>query len=308
MNTPVAFVVFNRPDCTVRTLRAIRDARPDSLYVIADGPRPGNSKDLTSCAKVREIVAAGVDWPCHVEYNYSDHNLGCAERVAGGLTWAFSRSERLIVVEDDCLPNPTFFPFCEELLIRYADDTRIGQICGGPFITNTLLRPTSYIFSRYGPIWGWASWARAWKHYDIKIGSWSRLKESGDLKSVIPNAIERRLRRGLYNKLATGKASTWDYQWGYAKLVNSMLSVIPTVSMIENIGFGEEATHTSSSQSFLQRHAVPFPLSHPETVIPDASFDELFSIATCGHRRKKILARSLHWLNRALAGKDLAHA
>ena len=143
MITPVAFVVFNRPACTARTLAAIRQAQPPRLLVIADGPRPAHPDDVKLCADVRNIVDEGVDWPCEVERNYAVGNLGCALRVSSGLTWAFSRAERLVVIEDDCLPDPSFFWFCDELLGRYADDTRIGQICGCPRYFSTIDRSTT---------------------------------------------------------------------------------------------------------------------------------------------------------------------
>jgi hypothetical protein len=302
MITPVAFIVFNRPDCTARTLAAIREARPPRLLVIADGPRPSRPEDTAKCLAVRKLIDEGVDWPCVIERNYADINLGCAARVAGGLTWAFSRSERLVVIEDDCLPDQSFFWYCDELLERYADDTRIGQICGSPFVRNSLHRDTSYVFSRYGPIWGWASWSRAWKYYDLHIQTWETLKARGDLTSVISNGMERRVRKQLYDNLRAGRHSTWDYQWGYAKLTNSLLSIIPTICLMENIGFGPDSTHAVDKESILQRHQLERPLAHPLLVLPDAAFDKCFSISSCGYRPKKAVAWLIQWLNSLLAG------
>ncbi len=304
MKTPVAFLVFNRPDCTARTLAAIREAKPPRLLVVADGPRQHRPEDQEKCALVRQLIADGVDWPCEVECEYAKQNLGCAVRVASGLAWAFSRAERLVVIEDDCLPDPSFFWFCDEMLEKYADDTRVGQICGTPFIRNKVECATSYVFSRYGPIWGWASWSRAWKYYDLTMGTWPRLKQNGNLSSVISNGVERRFRKKLYDELQGGRSGTWDFQWGYAKLTNSLLSVIPAVSLIENIGFGQDSTHTSTGQSILQRHELSKPLVHPENVIPDGAFEEAFSVASCGGRLKKAAARLLHTINRTFAGEE----
>jgi hypothetical protein len=278
MTTPVAFLVFNRPDCTARTLAAIREARPPRLLVVADGPRKHRPEDREKCALVRKLIADGVDWPCEVECEYAEQNLGCATRVASGLAWAFSRAERLVVIEDDCLPDPSFFWFCDELLEKYADDTRVGQICGGPRYFDEIARSTSYVFSRYGPIWGWASWRRAWESYDLHLSSWPRLRASGGLKAVIHDAAEYNLRAALYDRLYSRPPGTWDYQWGYAKLSQGMLSIIPCRNLIENIGFGLEGTHTTDDAvAGLRRLKLDPPLVHPAFVLPDAEFDRSYA-------------------------------
>jgi hypothetical protein len=280
MTTPVAFIVFNRPECTTRTLEAIRKAKPRLLLVIADGPRPGNQTDEARCAAVRKIIEGGIDWPCHVERNYSEENLGCAKRVAGGLTWAFSRCDRLVVIEDDCLPDHSFFPYCEELLERYKNDTRIGQICGCPRYFSNVERDSSYIFSRYGAIWGWASWKRAWESYSLTLETWPRFLASGGLEAVVQSPAEYALRAALYQRLHDEPPDTWDYQWGYTKLSQGMLSVVPCRNLIENIGFGGGGTHHGPGSSFgLKRHSMEFPLKHPSFVLPDIAFDRAYSSA-----------------------------
>jgi hypothetical protein len=274
---PVVFLMFNRPDCTARSFAEIRRARPAQLLVVADGPRPGHPSDAVRCAETRRIVDEGVDWPCEVRRNYSDRNLGCAERVSSGLTWAFSIAEEVIVIEDDCLPDFTFFTFCEELLARYRHDSRIGQICGTPFIVPKLERDTSYIFSRYGPIWGWASWRRAWQHYDLRLSDWPALRAKRALSSVIYSTAELRWRTRLYDSLHAGPPGTWDFQWGYAKITQSMLSVIPCKNLISNIGFGSDATHPVNSDGGFPRSAMQSQLLHPKWILPDPAFDATFS-------------------------------
>lgn len=280
LNTPVIFLVFNRPDCTARTFAEIRKARPRQLLVVADGPRVSRPADVAACAETRRIVDEGIDWSCEVQRNYSDKNLGCAVRVSSGLVWAFSLVEEAIVLEDDCLPDASFFPFCEELLTKYRHDTRIGQICGTPFIVPEMARETSYIFSRYGPIWGWASWRRAWKYYDLQLHDWPKLRAMGGLSSVIHSRSELRWRSNLYDSLHAGPPGTWDFQWGYAKISQYMLSVIPCHNLIENIGFGSEATHTYGKHSAgLPVKALLTPLVHPSWVLPDSEFDKRYSQA-----------------------------
>lgn len=281
LNTPIIFLVFNRPDCAARTFAEIRKARPRELLVVADGPRDNRPTDAAACAETRRIVDEGVDWPCEVRRNYSDKNLGCAERVASGLTWAFSLAEEAIVLEDDCLPSASFFPFCEELLAKYRHDTRIGQICGTPHIVPELERETSYIFSRYGPIWGWASWRRAWNYYDLQLRDWPELRSVQGLASVIHSRPELRWRSRLYDSLHAGPPGTWDYQWGYAKISQSMLSVIPCHNLIENIGFGTEATHTVDDGRGFPLSTVSARLLHPKWILPDATFDAAFSSRCC---------------------------
>ena len=303
--SPVVFIVFNRPECTARTLAAIREARPPRLLVVADGPRANRPGEDVKCRETRRVIDEGVDWPCEVERNYSPVNLGCGERPASGLSWAFSRADRLIVLEDDCLPDPSFFHFCDQLLERYADDQRIGQICGSPFICNRLERPTSYIFSRYGPCWGWASWARAWKYFSFSLESWPEVERSGNFRSFIPDPFERRSRRKTYNSLRHGPGSIWDLHWGYAKMANSMLSIIPTRSMIENIGFGADATHTLTQNGpALTRGSMPDTLIHPTNILADAAFNEAYSQTCISGRIQRRLSGLLAQLGQKLGARS----
>ncbi len=115
LHTPVALVVYNRPERTARVFEAVRQARPSHLFVIADGPHPSRQGDTERCAAVRAIVEQ-VDWPCQVARDYADTNLGLKRRVEGGLSWLFGCVEEAIILEDDCLPHPCFFSFCQELL------------------------------------------------------------------------------------------------------------------------------------------------------------------------------------------------
>lgn len=281
MNTAVAFVVFNRLECTRRTLAAIRAARPPRLLVIADGPRPTRPDDAAKCAAVRQLIAEGVDWPCTVERDYAAENLGCGPRLASGLTWAFAQAERLIVLEDDCLPDPSFFRFCEEMLERYAGDTRVGQICGCPMFSSEIDRAASYVFSRYGSIWGWASWRRAWNYYDLRLETWPRFFAAGGLEAVTLSRPEYVKRKRLYDEMHQRQVfESWDYQWGYAKFSQGLLSLVPTRNLIENTGFGADGTHYGPDDKFLlQRRSLEWPLRHPEFVIGDLAFDRAYSAA-----------------------------
>jgi hypothetical protein len=173
--TPVSFFIFNRPQLAVQVFEIIRQLEPSVLLVVADGPRPNLKREEELCQDARTIID-GVNWPCRVLKNYSDTHQGCKRRMSTGLDWVFNTVDRAIVLEDDCLPDPSFFPYCEELLERFSDDKRIMQICG----TNVDPVPSpqySYTFSKYGPVWGWASWRRAWREYDVSMKAWPQVLE-----------------------------------------------------------------------------------------------------------------------------------
>jgi hypothetical protein len=277
LSTPVALLVFNRPELTRRVLDVVRQARPVALYVVADGPRPDRPEDEPACAAVRAAVDAAIDWPCRVERLYAGRNLGCGRRVSSGIDWVFRQTSEAIFLEDDCLPDPTFFPFCAELLERYRNDPRVGQICGCTFVAPRLDRNTSYVFSRYGPVWGWASWRRAWQAYDFALAAWPVARAAGWLRRVSVSRREARWRTRIYDDLWAGRIDTWDYQWGFAKMQQGLLSAVPCTNLIENIGFDMAATHDDRHNRGLSRRTMPFPLSHPDGVACDEDFDRQFS-------------------------------
>ena len=170
-HTPVALVVFNRPQTTRKVFDAISKARPAKLLIVADGPRANMPGEDDLCASVPTIVQA-VSWPCEVSTNYAADNLGCQERMVSGLDWVFSLVEEAIILEDDCLPNASFFPFCEQLLARYRGDSRVAAISGTNLLENYANTADSYYFSRLGGIWGWATWRSEWKRYDRYLKCW----------------------------------------------------------------------------------------------------------------------------------------
>ncbi|MGC1799486.1 MAG: hypothetical protein WA701_03795, partial [Solirubrobacterales bacterium] len=183
--TPVAMLIFNRPETTARVFERVREARPPKLLVVADGPRADRPGEAGRCREARAVVEA-VDWPCELMTDYSEVNLGCGKRISSGLDWVFDSVEEAIVLEDDCLPHPSFFRFCEELLKRYRAEERVVHVSGDNFqsagraggAVGRLLRlagrswSPSYYFSRYAHVWGWASWRRAWSDYDFEMTAW----------------------------------------------------------------------------------------------------------------------------------------
>lgn len=263
LNTAVLFLVFNRPDTTARVFEAIRQAKPPRLYVAADGPREGREGEAERVAKVREI-ATGVDWPCEVNTLFRDKNLGCKYAVGEAITWFFEHEEQGIVLEDDCLPSQSFFGFCEELLNRFRDNNDVFLVSGRNELDNFSPAESADYFFTYGSIWGWASWRRAWKFYDIELKDFEKWR-------VSPKALELKKCSNLKYKeiisgceqTISGAVSSWAYQWALTRIYFGGLGVTPKINMIRNIGFGDTATHTKTAvQDRVQKNEINFPLKH----------------------------------------------
>lgn len=255
LSTPVVFLIFNRPDVTEQTFAAIAQARPKKLLVVADGPR--TSMEADRCYKTRAVIEK-VDWDCEVITNFSEKNLGCGRRISSGLNWVFSQVEEAIILEDDTLPNPSFFHFCQVLLERYRDDERIMHINGD----NSLFQcrnNDSYYFSKYAHIWGWASWRRAWQYYDYHMKTWPEFRDSGLLKLVCEDPYEQKYWESIFNRMYTDPQliDTWDYQWTYACWSQGGLVAAPNVNLVSNIGIG----HASSSHTLGEDPRANLPTS-----------------------------------------------
>jgi hypothetical protein len=277
LTTPVAFLIFNRPDTTARVFEAIRQAKPPKLLVVADGPRPDRPDDIEKCKAARAIIEK-VDWDCEVLKNYSDVNLGCGKRVSTGITWVFEQFEEVIILEDDCLPHPDFFRFCEELLEKYRDDKRIMAIGGTNVIGEWKSSVQSYHFSYHGSIWGWASWRRAWCYFDLDMRLWANQEIRNRVRDVIADNRQYQKRAIVFESVYRKEIDTWDYQWIFARLVQSGLTVIPCVNLVSNLGFArEDATHTKSRNEFLsnlERIDMIFPIKTNEFIAIDRDYDK----------------------------------
>lgn len=276
MKTPVAFLIFNRPDTTQQVFEAIRLAKPPKLLVVADGPRGDRPEDCEKCAAVRAIIET-VDWDCEVLKNYSDVNLGCKKRVSSGLDWVFEQVEEAVILEDDCLPEQSFFPFCEELLERYRDDKRIMVISGDNFQFGRKRTEYSYYFSIYNHCWGWATWRRAWQYYDVEMQQWGELASRQLLQNFFKDICAIQYWHNKFEKVYQNKIDTWDYQWTFACWLQNGLSILPEVNLVKNIGFNSEGTHTKNvtdSFSNLEINPLQFPLRHPPSLIRCKSADQ----------------------------------
>lgn len=279
LNTAVLFLVFNRLDTTKQVFEAIREAKPPRLYIAADGARELKDGEDEKVNAVREYITSNIDWECEVKTLFRDENLGCKMAVSGAIDWFFENEEMGIILEDDCLPSQSFFWFCEELLVKYKDDTRVGQISGFNPLNNFNNSDTSYLFSKFGPIWGWASWRRAWSNYDVHIKCWPEIKD-GEIMSFITDSRKEAIwRESLFDDIYTKKIDTWDYQWAFSKLINSELSIVPNKNLIQNIGFGDDATHTKGAiDERLNKVFEVYNLNHPTYILRNKKFDNEFLI------------------------------
>lgn len=275
ITAPVALIIFKRPELTEKVFEAIRQAQPSTLIVIADGARPDKKGEVEACDKARKITEK-VDWPCQVVRHYAEKNLGCRNRVSSGLDWVFQEFDRAIILEDDCVPEPSFFRFCDELLERYRDDERIMAISGDNFQFGNIQPEESYYFSRYPHIWGWATWSRAWKHYDVTMQDWPQLRNSDWLAKIFENPKAAKLWKTVFQSAYDGRIDTWDHQWTYACWRQNGLTVLPRVNLISNIGFDKDATHTRKRSPFghLPVEPLRFPLRHPPQIIRNVSADD----------------------------------
>ncbi len=277
MRTAVLLLIFNRPDTTEQVFEAIRRARPPRLYVAADGARADRPEEVARCELARRIATA-VDWPCEVMTLFRESNLGCRRAVSQGITWFFDQEEEGIILEDDVIPDPSFFIYCEELLERYRFNCEVMMISGNHFHGANYRPETSYCFSRYTHIWGWASWRRAWQEYDVSMTHWPRVRATdllhrlGDGDRDFVSYWTR-----TFDATHEGKIDTWDYQWLFATMLRGALAISPSRNLVRNIGFAPDATHTQDVTAMganLPLESMSFPLRHPATVLRDAAADE----------------------------------
>ena len=281
MRNPVLFIIFNRPHTTQVVFDEIRAARPPRLYIAADGPREGRPEEIQKCENAKEI-ALSVDWPCEVKTLFRTKNLGCKLAVSSAIDWFFENEPEGIILEDDVRPIPSFFAYCDELLERYRESQNVAMISGCNLITKDLALKESYLFSIHTHIWGWASWRRAWKLYDINMDSWQEWSTKGGLESIGNDSILfSSYWRNIFNRCYAGEIDTWDYQWTFACWKNNMLAILPKYNQTFNLGFGVDATHTiTNAPSYVLKStpkSLEFPLIHPEDISSKPTVDALIN-------------------------------
>ncbi len=276
LSTPVVFLIFNRPETTQEAFEQIAEAEPPELYVVADGPRDEYPEDKRRCDRTRAIIDE-VDWECDVHRNFADENLGLRRRIPTGLNWVFNQVTEAIILEDDCVPNHSFFKFCDAMLEEYRDDERVVNITGTNFLGEWKSDVQDYHFSTHGSVWGWATWSACWDTYDVSMELWSDPEVRERIADFISDDAQYYWRRQRYWETYKGELPTWDFQWGFARQINSGLSIVPAKNLVSNIGFGDGATNTGNSrlpQANIPRRKMSFPVDINRFVSPDRKYDK----------------------------------
>jgi hypothetical protein len=273
-NIQITIIIFNRPKETKALLDCLSEIKPKTLYVISDGPRPSQNEDISKVKATRDLINT-IDWECNITKLYSDQNMGCMMRVSSGLSLVFDKEKYSIILEDDCIPNNSFFKFSAEMLIKYEHDCRIMSISGTRLASDIQNQEYSYSFSKYSICWGWSTWSRAWKLYNHDLTNLDINFQNHYLKSHLGGIRQELYWKYILKKLHKGKINSWAYRWMYSSWVNNGLSITPKVNTVTNIGSGAEATHTTDMNAFLHKtdQKIAFPLAHPTTVQCDYIMD-----------------------------------
>lgn len=273
---PVVLLAFNRPDLTAKVFEKIRAWKPRELHFVVDGPRPGNPLDSDLVAEVKRVISV-VDWTCDVQEHFADTNMGLKRRITSGLSSVFDQSEAAVILEDDCLPDLSFFSYCDELLHRYRETPQVGIIGGTSRLRGSRASTYSYDFSSDLRIWGWATWARTWKGF-IESGdldaSWSK-----DEREEIAERFPTGPRRASISRMLAqaGHLDSWALPFAVHFKKRGYLSTVPEVNVVENVGFGAQSTHTTFEDYVAQLASEPlrFPLRHPPEVLENPEVDRL---------------------------------
>ena len=290
-STPVALFIFNRASTTRKVVDVLRLVQPKVLFVIADGPRKNVFADKELCVAARSVIDE-IDWPCEIHRRYLDVNIGCGHSPAKGLDWVFSQVESCIILEDDCAPDSSFFPFCEEMLTRFQDDQRIMMISGNNHLMGQEVTSDSYFYSINTQTHGWATWRHAWAKYDFYMSDWPNVSSLDWLANYLGN---RKYAEGwlktfenAYREANTNpRCSYWDYQWTYACWKNHALNIIPSSNLVTNLGYGQDATHPTPLDHHLANLPVEplrFPLKHPIAMTQAYEADVILSTTVYGFR------------------------
>lgn len=299
----VLLIFFARPNTLSQVFEKIKDARPSKLFLACDGPREGRCDDVESIEKCKKIVS-DIDWECEVYTRYSQQNQGCGKGPSNAIDWAFSYVDQVLVLEDDCVPDDTLFPFMEEMLKKYKNDERVGIISGFNHMKNWECGGNSYCFTKTGATLGWGTWKRVWEKYDYYVEKAKDEYYQRLLLEQFRNPRVGKCRMNDWKKAANetknNKVNYWDIQFGFLKYINSYLCVVPCNNLIYNIGVGAGSTHTENNKFaewkkgrvlFMPTDAMRFPLVHPQYVICDHKYDkEVFKILY-PNKMKKIIRK-----------------
>ncbi|QEM10526.1 nucleotide-diphospho-sugar transferase [Mucilaginibacter rubeus] len=272
---PILLLTFTRLDTTIRVFERIKEQKPKYLFIASDGPRANNDQDVSKINAVKEYILNGIDWDCEVKTLFREHNMGCGLAVSSGISWFFEQVEYGIILEDDCLPHPDFFSFCEENLEYYKNDDHVWAISGTNLQGGHKRGHSSYYFSNYGGIWGWATWSKAWKSYDYHMKDLDKMLKKNFLSKIFNDKNQQAFWAKTLTKAKN--IDTWDYQWHYNTWLYNGISIVPNVNLIDNIGFGNAGTHTMNKPLWYDRltlgtNALGY-IKHPANIMVDEQAD-----------------------------------
>jgi hypothetical protein len=277
LEAPVLFILFNRPETTFRVFEAIRGARPRRLFVAGDGPRPNRPGEKERCETARTVLRK-IDWDCEVSTLFRDHNVGLKKAVSSAVDWFFEQVPEGIILEDDCLPTASFFGFCQDLLARHRMDSRVMGITGDNFQDGRRYGNATYYYSRLCTVWGWATWRRAWQHFDLAMTTFPQFRREKRIRSLFPDPAVQEFWMEKMQDVYDGGTS-WSFAWVHAMLAQDGLCATPNVNLVSNIGFGPGAVHATATDSQfanIPRHEIDV-MVHPSFVEPDTAADAYFS-------------------------------
>lgn len=274
---PVLIIIFNRKQKVQELINSLRQIKPKNIFVAADGPRPNNSEDKEKCIECRDVLKE-IDWECEIHTKFSDENLGLSINMEEAIDWFFENVEMGIVLEDDCIPNQDFFVFVEELLNKYKNEEQIMLISGTNFHGKENLKGASYYFSNYANIWGWATWKRAWKHYDKGTKHLDEFLSKNKLSEVFPDKKQQEFWTKSFTNTHKDKFGndrlTWATTWTYSVFRQKGISIVPNVNLVQNIGYGEDSTHTAGSgRTWSIKTQELKEIIHPEKIAVDKKAD-----------------------------------
>lgn len=306
IKAPVLFIVFNRPATTQIVFEAIKKAKPLILFIAADAPRIGNEEDERNCILVKEIVKQ-IDWNCETHFRFSETNQGCGQGVFNAISWAFENEDRLIILEDDCVPAQPFFNYCDDLLERYKNDSRIWLISGNQYNEEAVKTPHSYFFSRYGHGWGWATWKRCWNAMDMSIAKFPLILKQDLYKTAFRTNKEAAFFKKIFNTAYNFdklNPHTWDYQFMFLLTSNGGLSIVPIKNLVTNIGY--LGTHSETKNLF---HDRPVDenfkiLTHPDFILCDVNYDS-YHFKHHWNKKKPLVERIIRKINRIVNNKRI---
>lgn len=294
----VLIIFFVRPLALEKVFNEVKKARPSKLFLACDGPR--NERDKEKIVECKKIVS-NIDWECEVYENYSLKNKGCGKGPSEAISWAFDYVDKLLIIEDDCVPNLSLFPFMKEMLDKYENDTRIGFISGFNHFKEWETNENSYFFTKCAATLGWGTWKRVWDNYDYFVKNINDPYCCELLKRELINKRAGKERVKSWKMAASDSLSKkidyWDIQFGFLKYTQSYLCIVPKKNLIYNVGIGEGSTHTEKSNYevwkpgrilFMPTSDMEFPLKHPDYVICDRTYDEKYFKSVYPNNIKRI--------------------